>query len=83
MNCPNCGAPMKYAHKCQYCGSKFNTADCENGLILLQLGDEVIYCYLERVETEVVKMSEYGADMYGRMRRVEPEKRRTFILREF
>ena len=23
MNCPNCGAPINYGHKCEYCGSLY------------------------------------------------------------
>lgn len=82
MNCPNCGAPMKDSHKCEYCGSIFNTAKLDGNNVIFRIGNETVYCYLSRIDVVDCSHSNFGRDIYGRIKKDEIVTKRKFILME-
>ena len=82
MNCPNCGAPLNNPYKCEYCGLTFSVAEGSINTIMLNLNNETIYCYLDSVETEIIRDKETGRDLYGKVMYKDPVVKRTFILKE-
>ena len=82
MNCPNCGAPLNDSHKCEYCGSEFSTASGDVNNIILKLNDEVITCYVQKIDADIIPSMSCGRDIHGRIVKSKPVVRRTFILKE-
>lgn len=78
-SCPNCGAPLKYTSRCEYCGTKFGFAEGTPNHVTLNIGGENISCYLGSVEAEYFQSLAKGIDG-----RVYPSTRvvRTFTLKE-
>ena len=83
MNCPNCGAPLNDSHKCEYCGSEFNIAKLDGNNVIFMLGNEVVHCYLSRIDVVDCSCYDSGRDIYGRIKKVEIVTKRKFTLMEY
>lgn len=79
-SCPNCGAPLKHTSRCEYCGTRFGFAEGTPYHVTLNIGGEIVSCYLESVDAEYFRPLARGMD--GRVYPIKPRLIRTFTLKE-